>query len=125
MAEQQAREKTETLVDYATTSQARIGEPMTLDALSGTDGRAATAGVLRLHPQQGLWPVAGNPGGQAHPQPVPPLPLAAPKACRSASRRTCWDPESSTTRSATRCGSAVSPTQLRDQPKRRKAQIGE
>ncbi|MFO6204353.1 nucleoid-associated protein, partial [Pseudomonas aeruginosa] len=33
MAEQQAREKTETLVDYAT-SQARIGEPMTLDALS-------------------------------------------------------------------------------------------
>ncbi len=28
MAEQQAREKTETLVDYAT-SQARIGEPMT------------------------------------------------------------------------------------------------
>ena len=33
MAEEQAREKTETLVDYAT-SQARIGEPMTLDALS-------------------------------------------------------------------------------------------
>ncbi|HHK2621601.1 nucleoid-associated protein, partial [Pseudomonas aeruginosa] len=32
-AEEQAREKTETLVDYAT-SQARIGEPMTLDALS-------------------------------------------------------------------------------------------
>ena len=33
MAEEQAREKTETLVDYAT-SQARIGEPMSLDALS-------------------------------------------------------------------------------------------
>ncbi|MFP9004267.1 nucleoid-associated protein, partial [Pseudomonas aeruginosa] len=31
-AEEQARETTETLVDYAT-SQARIGEPMTLDAL--------------------------------------------------------------------------------------------
>ncbi|VTM21241.1 nucleoid-associated protein NdpA [Pseudomonas aeruginosa] len=38
-----------------------------------TDGRPATTGVLRLHPQQGLRPVAGNPGGQAHPQPVPSL----------------------------------------------------
>jgi nucleoid-associated protein len=34
MAEEQARAKTETLVDYAT-SQAKIGEPITLDELSG------------------------------------------------------------------------------------------
>ncbi|MBM7060005.1 nucleoid-associated protein YejK [Pseudomonas sp. UL073] len=34
MAEEQARAKTETLVDYAT-SQAKLGEPITLDELSG------------------------------------------------------------------------------------------
>lgn len=34
LAEEQAREKTETLVDYAS-SQARIGEPITLEELSG------------------------------------------------------------------------------------------
>ncbi|MDF5803534.1 nucleoid-associated protein [Pseudomonas aeruginosa] len=49
MAEEQAREKTETLVDYAT-SQARIGEPDDPRRAFGTDGRPTTAGVLRLHP---------------------------------------------------------------------------
>ncbi len=46
LPEEQAREKTSALVDYAST-QAKLGEPITLEELSGA--------------------------GQAHPQPVPPL----------------------------------------------------
>nr|QIU80427.1 nucleoid-associated protein YejK [Pseudomonas aeruginosa] len=51
--------------------------------------------------ESGAYPFSGWLGEYLEP--------AAPRACRSASRRTCWAPGSSTTRSATRCGSAAYP----------------
>ena len=78
----------------------------------GTDGRPATAGVLT-----GLWPVAGNPGGQAHPQPVPPL--HRPRRGLSISFEAhLLAPGSSTTRSATHSGSAASPLSFATSSKR-------
>src|SRR5690606_5288611 len=48
MAEEQAREKTNTLVDYAT-SLARLGEPITLEELSGlVDDERQSANIVHI-----------------------------------------------------------------------------
>lgn len=72
LAEEQAREKTKTLVDYATTP-GQAGRGHHPGRAVRADRRGPPACVLRAHPQQGLRPVSGDPAGQAHPQPVPAL----------------------------------------------------
>jgi len=73
LPEEQAREKTSALVDYAST-QAKLGEPITLEELSGVideDRPRAFYEHIR-NKDYGLSPEI-PPDGQAHPQPVPPL----------------------------------------------------
>ncbi len=72
LPEESAREKTKTLVDYAS-SQAKLGEPMGLEELSGLideDRPKAFYDHIR-NKDYGLSPEI--PAGQTHAQPVPPL----------------------------------------------------
>ncbi|BCD84557.1 nucleoid-associated protein [Pseudomonas solani] len=98
-AEEQAREKTKTLVDYAST-QAKLGEPITLQELSGlidedrpvpsTNTSATRITACRRKSRRTSAPSASS---SASP--------AAPRACPSASRLTCWARRSNTTKAAT------------------------
>ncbi|TEO10846.1 nucleoid-associated protein [Pseudomonas aeruginosa] len=123
MAEEQAREKTETLVDYAT-SQARIGEPMTLDALSE---------LMDDQQPRAFYDYIRNKDYGLSPE------IPADKRTLNQFRRFTGRAEGlSISFEAHLLGSRIEydeerdtlqisslPTQLRDQLKRRKAQIGE
>ncbi|KAJ11158.1 nucleoid-associated protein, partial [Pseudomonas aeruginosa] len=123
MAEEQAREKTETLVDYAT-SQARIGEPMTLDALSE---------LMDEQQPRAFYDYIRNKDYGLSPE------IPADKRTLNQFRRFTGRAEGlSISFEAHLLGSRIEydeerdtlrinsvPTQLRDQLKRRKAQIGE
>ncbi|RPM61183.1 nucleoid-associated protein [Pseudomonas aeruginosa] len=123
MAEEQAREKTETLVDYAT-SQARIGEPMTLDALSE---------LMDDQQPRAFYDYIRNKDYGLSPE------IPADKRTLTQFRRFTGRAEGlSISFEAHLLGSRIEydeerdtlqisslPTQLRDQLKRRKAQIGE
>ena len=99
LPEEQAREKTSALVDYAST-QAKLGEPITLEELSGVideDRPRAFYEHIR-NKDYGLSPEIPPDKRTSTSSAASPV---APKGCRSASNRTCWARRSNTTRTAT------------------------
>lgn len=96
LPEDSAREKTKTLVDYAS-SQAKLGEPMGLEELSELidEERPKPSTITSATRTTACHRRSRRTNAPSTSSAVSP---AAPRACPSASKRTCWAPRSSTTK---------------------------